>query len=682
MKQILILCAINILFCNIAFSKKSIHKSEISITYSVHELKFAKHYLDLIDEYKKRKIKKYTINGMASLLKKTNLFNFLKNDIHSIQKIMTNSSIKNFNKVCLSNKSNKVSNLKFSSANNDGPNYILLKKIKNMLCQKSFIHNISKIKIKLDNNHKIFFEKNSYYYFGRRYKKTISKILKNNTLLANQIKKIFYDTYESKNYSLNNYYIKLLKLKTNKKNVIKNDRLFKENRLCKKNIRQSSKLTSVSFEKDDDNIYDIINNHIKTIKRCRRSISKSRQWKYLISAGKKLVHIKKYNRAYYIFKEAYKIENNKHKNETYFYLLWPYIASNNSYRSVRLIERYKLNKNFDQLNPKTKFWIAQSYLNHGRKIKAKKLFSKVVSMHSLNYYSILSLKKLNIITSKTYDKKFKKNYTTDKNIFVPISQKSLKNNINYSLKRIAIWSDLKYEKYINKEITFANQYKKKGALKSELHNVISELQFKQSFTSLLLSILQQKKQYLTSFKVVYRSIANNTYKVDKGLLKFLFPTPFKKLISKNSKDINSILVLSLIRQESAFNPRAMSHAGARGLMQLMLPTAKRVKKGVKRKHLHNPEVNISVGIKYLKKLLAKYNNNIIFSLAAYNAGEYRIKKWTETVFKMGNPLLKVESIPYKETRQYVKLIYRNIFFYNLLNNQENINESIERSFFI
>jgi len=166
-----------------------------------------------------------------------------------------------------------------------------------------------------------------------------------------------------------------------------------------------------------------------------------------------------------------------------------------------------------------------------------------------------------------------------------------------------------------------------------------------------------------------------------GLERILFPRKYQEHVEFYGKKMNidPEFIFSVIRQESVFNPRARSVAGARGLMQLMSRTArleakklrksyvsrskrKLVRKNVRRKSgLYHTETNIILGTHYLKNLLRRYNN-VPLALAAYNAGPTVVGRWRKK-FSTDDPFYFIEMIPYKETRDYVKLILRNYFYY-------------------
>lgn len=120
--------------------------------------------------------------------------------------------------------------------------------------------------------------------------------------------------------------------------------------------------------------------------------------------------------------------------------------------------------------------------------------------------------------------------------------------------------------------------------------------------------------------------------------------PYGSMIFDAAKrhQVNPQVVAALIRAESAGKARAVSHKGARGLMQLMPATAERF--GTRKEKLYDPKENIEAGIRYLSWLVEQFPNDLSKVLAAYNAGENAVWRYN------GIP-------PYRETREYVRRIY-------------------------
>jgi soluble lytic murein transglycosylase len=151
----------------------------------------------------------------------------------------------------------------------------------------------------------------------------------------------------------------------------------------------------------------------------------------------------------------------------------------------------------------------------------------------------------------------------------------------------------------------------------------------------------------------------------------LFPKPYwidlKRFSSSNALD--PYLVAALIRQESEFNPSAVSHANAVGLMQLLPKVGRSVARQEKLKHFSNtqlfmPGVNLQLGTRYFRGMVDKFGA-FEYALAAYNAGADRVQDWLGQG-KYRDPQEFVESIPFTETREYVQAILRNANVYRQL----------------
>jgi len=134
------------------------------------------------------------------------------------------------------------------------------------------------------------------------------------------------------------------------------------------------------------------------------------------------------------------------------------------------------------------------------------------------------------------------------------------------------------------------------------------------------------------------------------------------------------LAHGISRQESSFDPYAVSHAGARGMMQLMTGTAREQagKLGVgfdSYRLISDPNYNVMIGSAYFKRLLDNWDGSVPLAVAAYNAGSGNVRKWVD---RYGDPrsqvdMLKwIEAIPYTETRAYVQRVIENSVVYDAI----------------
>lgn len=154
-----------------------------------------------------------------------------------------------------------------------------------------------------------------------------------------------------------------------------------------------------------------------------------------------------------------------------------------------------------------------------------------------------------------------------------------------------------------------------------------------------------------------------------------YPFPYLKEIEQWSekRQLNPLLVTALIRQESRFETKVRSTAGATGLMQVMPDTAKwiapQIKFDTKKIDLQNPNNNIMLGTWYLDHTHQQYGNNSLLAIASYNAGPGNVSKWLPILPKE-DPDEFVESIPFDETKNYVRQVFGNYWNYLRLYNPE------------
>ncbi len=146
------------------------------------------------------------------------------------------------------------------------------------------------------------------------------------------------------------------------------------------------------------------------------------------------------------------------------------------------------------------------------------------------------------------------------------------------------------------------------------------------------------------------------------------PVKFSRLVNKYSTEsgVSRELVFALIKRESMFRQNIISPAKAKGLMQLIDRTASQTARNIgmkfRRNDIYKPEINIRLGVSHLKELLEKYDGKVYLALAAYNAGSHRVAQWLEEFGKFEEEKF-IEMIPFSETRNYVKNVLRNYFYY-------------------
>lgn len=167
----------------------------------------------------------------------------------------------------------------------------------------------------------------------------------------------------------------------------------------------------------------------------------------------------------------------------------------------------------------------------------------------------------------------------------------------------------------------------------------------------------------------------------------LFPVIDLPLLSSG---VDPALALAIMRQESEFNPQVVSHAGARGLMQLMPTTAERTAPSAgltydKNRLLSDWKYNAALGRTYLAQMLAQFSGSVPLAVAAYNAGPHRVDDW---IRRFGDPrrgqvdvINWVETIPFSETRNYVQRVLEASAVYQHRLNGTPVEKNLARDLF-
>ena len=208
----------------------------------------------------------------------------------------------------------------------------------------------------------------------------------------------------------------------------------------------------------------------------------------------------------------------------------------------------------------------------------------------------------------------------------------------------------------------------------------TELSVDEQFTAALLTLTQQ--QYLEGIGQVWELTQRDSpteqenWQELRETAKYwhaLFPFPYQDLILDwaAQRELNPLLVVSLIRQESRFEKEIRSPVGAVGLMQVMPATGEEIaeENDVTDYSLTNPEDNVRFGTWYLDFTHREYNNNSLLAIASYNAGPGSVARWLRE-FGLNDPDIFVEQIPFPETKGYVESVFGNYWNYLRLYNPD------------
>ncbi len=547
------------------------------------------------------------------------------------------------------------------------------------ICIQEKLDNILSSTSQLSPSDKGFILTNDYILVSKRYRNlTTKKIqlsnLQDRTFFSDLIKNYIYNHKSLPNSS----FLEFMKTDSKITQFIQENSLFDKHdnkHFTSEFNRLISEFKSIFLEGDQESATLALEQAVSFYNNNEDKIDNSDAWKLFFYNGRKIARDEdSQDLALSLFKFSEKVAEEENLFDSKFQTLITYYQANQLSRAKAFIEESRFVDNFSDITPQIRFWTAYIYDKTNEKVIAKDLYLKLISLNPLGYYSILSLKQLRDINP---------NYTSD----VIIKSDTFKGLNHLSLTEKAARNIKLFKLFTQSGSTFLTSLQGSELRRSSPRSFFANNhdQTRGNQKNFLLSFFSQEKEYLLAFKQAYTGLKRGDIELTPTVISSLFPTIYGNIIRDQNSPIDHRLILSLIRQESAFNKKAKSVVGARGLMQLMPATARMFKRRLKTSQLFDPGLNINIGVKFLERLVKRYDGNLMLTLSAYNAGMGNVSKWQKTIPFSNDILLNVELIPFSETRKYVKLIYRNLFFYKYLDQDPGhldlaLNESFKVSF--
>lgn len=332
-------------------------------------------------------------------------------------------------------------------------------------------------------------------------------------------------------------------------------------------------------------------------------------------------------------------KDSRYAAESLWNLIW-YAYKKQEYKTVEQLSEQHL-RTYKKVNstPKVVFWLGKTYLKQNRISEAHNVFNKLITKYPDDYYGLRAANILN-----------KKNdfWQTSKNNKLPLQT----GEIDFPISTSDV--DLKDLKIIN---TLFNMGDYEVWLDADFSNPIVESWFE-----------FKKGKKSRSIVLARDEIAKMDVKapIMSAVYKLAYPVYMTKEINISGEklEIDPFLIAAIIREESYYNETAKSRTGAIGLMQLMPQTANYMLNKLNASNtidIEDARTNLYLGSNYLKYLKERFDNDL-YVIAAYNGGEGITGKWVKN-FNGEDYDEFIEDIPYDETRNYVKKVFRTYQMY-------------------
>jgi soluble lytic murein transglycosylase len=286
------------------------------------------------------------------------------------------------------------------------------------------------------------------------------------------------------------------------------------------------------------------------------------------------------------------------------------------------------------------YWEGRSYEARGDTARARSLYRAAIGRDPYSYYALVASRRLG-------------------RAYWPVPMDTVPKVAPAAVARVAGWVhgvELLEEAGLHSEATAeANRLVDMAGNDASLLYPLGEALEAHGFT-------------VQGIRIGYR-LRDRASRMNARILRLIYPFPYRPMLAAEARErgLDPFLVAGLVRQESAFDAHARSGVGARGLMQLMPETGRTMAgaAGIDDWNvglLYQPEINAHLGTRFLADQMESYDGSFPSVFAAYNAGPSRVERWKHFP-EARDPELFTERMPYRETRDYVKILTRNIAIY-------------------
>tara|TARA_A100001011_G_scaffold382028_1_gene451245 strand:- start:47 stop:2377 length:2331 start_codon:yes stop_codon:yes gene_type:complete len=373
-------------------------------------------------------------------------------------------------------------------------------------------------------------------------------------------------------------------------------------------------------------------------------------WKERNVISRSLIYKKKYQLAYNVAKNHSLDKEKENESSSFAEAEWMsgWIALsflNNPKLAIQHFDNFYNNVGYPISLARGAYWLGTAYEKSGNQNLSKKYF-KEGSKYLTTFYGQLSYNKV---------KPFEDFSLKDDSNFTEGFEKEF--NKNPLVKHVILLKELN-----------------KTSLSKDIIKHLADLNIKEGSEVLAAKLATSIGRYDYAIQISKKASYEKRF-----YNKYNYPIITTPSVINGKSMPSSEIILAITRQESEFDPKANSYAGAKGMMQLMTYTAKLVSKQMrvpysKSKLTSDPEYNIKLGTYYFNSLLNEYGEVYPFAIAAYNAGPKRVKYWRKI---NGDPSKNkidyvnwIELIKFKETRNYVQRVLENANVYNYLLNEK------------